>query len=51
MELVNILKKYEKLHIQIIAATLKMTSCRTMSKIKLDKGEKSRFYGKKKNHF
>jgi hypothetical protein len=32
MELVKFLDKYQKLHIQIKAVTLKATSCRTMSK-------------------
>jgi hypothetical protein len=34
MDLVKILEKNQKLHIQIIAVTLKMTSCRTMTKKK-----------------
>jgi hypothetical protein len=34
MDLVKILEKNQKLHIQIIAVTLKVTSCRTMSKKK-----------------
>jgi hypothetical protein len=34
MDLVKILEKNQKLHIQIVAATLKVTSCRTMSKKK-----------------
>jgi hypothetical protein len=34
VELVKFLGKNEKLHIQIKAVTLKMTSCRTMSKNK-----------------
>jgi hypothetical protein len=37
MDLVKILEKNQKLHIQIIAVTLKMTSCRTMSKKKSEK--------------
>jgi hypothetical protein len=32
MDLVKILEKYQKLHIQIVAVTLKVTSCRTMNK-------------------
>jgi hypothetical protein len=32
MDLVKILEKNQKLHIQIIAVTLKVTSCLTMSK-------------------
>jgi hypothetical protein len=34
MDLGKILEKNQKLHIQIIAVTLKVTSCRTMSKKK-----------------
>jgi hypothetical protein len=34
MDLIKILEKYQKLHIQIIAVTLKVTSCRTMSEKK-----------------
>jgi hypothetical protein len=49
MDLVKILEKNKKLHIQILAVTLKVTSYRTMSKkIKMRKSEKPRFYGKKK---
>jgi hypothetical protein len=32
MDLVKILEKNKKLHIQIVAVTLKVTSCRTMRK-------------------
>jgi hypothetical protein len=32
IDLVKILEKNQKLHIQIVAVTLKVTSCRTMSK-------------------
>jgi hypothetical protein len=32
MDLVKFLEKNQKLHIQIIAVTLKVTSCKTMSK-------------------
>jgi hypothetical protein len=35
MDLVKFLEKNQKLHIQIIAVTLKVTSCRTMSKKKV----------------
>jgi hypothetical protein len=35
MDLVNFLEKYQKLHIQIIAVAMKVTSCRTMSKKKV----------------
>jgi hypothetical protein len=34
MDLVKILEKNQKLHIQIVAVTLKVMSCRTMSKKK-----------------
>jgi hypothetical protein len=34
MDLIKILEKYQKLHIQIVAVTLKVTSCGTMSKKK-----------------
>jgi hypothetical protein len=34
MDLVKILEKNQKLHIQIVAVTSKVTSCRTMSKRK-----------------
>jgi hypothetical protein len=34
MDLVKILEKNQKLHIQIVAITLKVTSCKTMSKRK-----------------
>jgi hypothetical protein len=32
MDLIKILEKNKKLHIQILAVTLKVTSCKTMSK-------------------
>jgi hypothetical protein len=34
MNLVKILENFQKLHIQIVAVTLKVTSCRAMSKKK-----------------
>jgi hypothetical protein len=34
VDLVKILEKNKKLHIHIVAVTLKVTSCRTMSKKK-----------------
>jgi hypothetical protein len=34
MDLVKILENSQKLHIQIVAVTLKVTSCRTISKKK-----------------
>jgi hypothetical protein len=37
MDLVKILEINQKLHIQIIAVTLKVTSCRTMSQKKCEK--------------
>jgi hypothetical protein len=37
MDLVKILEKNQKLHIQIVAVSLKVTSCRTMSKKKSEK--------------
>jgi hypothetical protein len=46
MDLVKFLEKNQKLHIEIIAVTLKVASCRTMSKKKkVKKSEKPRFYG------
>jgi hypothetical protein len=45
------LEKNQKLHIQIVAITLKVTSCRTMNKKKMKKSEKPRFYGQKKLFF
>jgi hypothetical protein len=49
MDLVKILEKNQKLHIHIVAVTLKVTSCRTMSKKKkVKKSEKPRFYGQNK---
>jgi hypothetical protein len=52
MDLVKILEKNQKLHIQIVAVTFKVTSCRTMSKKKkVKKGEKPRFFGQNKLFF
>jgi hypothetical protein len=49
MNLVKFLEKNKKLHILIVAVTLKVTSCRTMSKKKKwKKSEKPRFYGQNK---
>jgi hypothetical protein len=39
MDLVKILEKNQKLHIQIVAVTLKVTSCRTMRKKKKVKNQ------------
>jgi hypothetical protein len=47
MDLVKILEKNQKLHIQIVAITLKVMSCRTMStKKKLKKVKIQDFMGK-----
>jgi hypothetical protein len=46
MDLVKILDKNQKLHLQILVVTLKVTSCRTMSK-----SEKAKFYGQNKLSF
>jgi hypothetical protein len=52
MDLVKILEKNQKLHIQIVLVTLKVTSWRTMSKKKkVKKNEKPRFYGQNKLFF
>jgi hypothetical protein len=51
MDLVKILEKNQKLHIQIVLVTLKVTLCRTMSKKKVKKSEKPRFYGQNKLFF
>jgi hypothetical protein len=52
MDLVKILEKNQKLHIQIVAVTLKVTSYTTMcKKKKVRKGEKPRFYGQNKLFF
>jgi hypothetical protein len=52
MDLVKILVKNQKLCIQIVAVTLKVTSCKTMSKKKkVKKFEKPRFYGQNKLFF
>jgi hypothetical protein len=51
MDLVKILEKIQKLHIQIIAVTLKVTSCRTMSKKKKWKKVKNQDFIGKTNYF
>jgi hypothetical protein len=52
MDRVQILEKNQKLHIQIVVVTLKVMSCRTMSKKKkMKKSEKPRFYGQNKLFF
>jgi hypothetical protein len=48
MDLVKILEINQKLHIQIVAVILKVTSCKTMSQKKMKKSEKPRFYGQNK---
>jgi hypothetical protein len=48
MDLVKILEKNQKLHIQIVAVILKVMSCRTMSQKKVEKSVKPRFYGQNK---
>jgi hypothetical protein len=46
MDLIKILDKNQKLLIKIVAITLKVTSCKNMSRKKeVKKGEKPRFYG------
>jgi hypothetical protein len=52
MDLVKFLGKNKKLHILIVAVTLKVTSYRTMSKKKkVKKSEKPRFYGQNERFF
>jgi hypothetical protein len=52
MDLIKILEKNQKLHIQIVVVTLKVTSCRTMSKKKkVKKSEKPRIYEQNKLFF
>jgi hypothetical protein len=52
VDLIKILEKNQKLHIQIVAVTLKVTSWRTMSKKKhRKKSENPRFYGQKNLFF
>jgi hypothetical protein len=46
MDLVKILEKNQKLHIQILVVTLKVTSCKTMSKKKVKENENQDFMGK-----
>jgi hypothetical protein len=48
MDLVKILEKNQKLHIQIVAVTLKVTSCKIMSKKKVKKVKNQDFMGKTK---
>jgi hypothetical protein len=52
MDLVKILEKNQKINIKMVAITLKVTSCRTMSKKKkVKKSEKPSFYGQDKLFF
>jgi hypothetical protein len=51
MDLVKIIEKNQKLHIQIVVVTLKVMSCKTVSKKKWKKSEKPRFYGQSKLFF
>jgi hypothetical protein len=46
MDLVKILEKNQKLHIQIVAVTLKVTSYKIMSKTKVKKVKNQDFMGK-----
>jgi hypothetical protein len=50
-DLVKILEKNQKLHIRIVAVTLKVTSCRTMSKKKSEKKVKNQDFMDKTNYF
>jgi hypothetical protein len=51
MDLVKILEKNQKLHIHIVVVTLKVTSCRTMSKKKKWKKVKNQDFMDKTNYF
>jgi hypothetical protein len=52
VDLVNFFEKNQKLHIQIVAVTLKVMSCGSMSKKKKwKKSENKRFYGQNKLFF
>jgi ribosomal protein L23 len=51
MDLVKTLEKNQKLHIQIVVVTLKVTSCRTMCKKKSDKKVKNQDFMGKTNYF
>jgi hypothetical protein len=51
MDLVKILEKNQKLHIQIIGVSLKVTSCKTMSKTKKVKKVKNQDFMGKTNYF
>jgi hypothetical protein len=51
MDLVKILEKNPKLYIQIVVVTLKVTSCRTMSKKKSERKVKNQDFMGKTNYF
>jgi hypothetical protein len=51
MDLIKILEKNKKLHIQILAVTLKVTSCKTMSKKNKWKIVKNQDFMGKTNYF
>jgi hypothetical protein len=51
MDLIKILEINQKLHIQILAVTLKVTSCETMSKKKKCKKVKIQDFMGKTNYF
>jgi hypothetical protein len=51
MDLVKILEKNKKIHIQIVVVTLKVMSCRTMSKKKKVKKVKNQDFMGKTNYF
>jgi hypothetical protein len=48
VDLKKFLEKIQKIYIWIVAVTLKMTSCKTMSKKKVKKSENPKFYGQNK---
>jgi hypothetical protein len=51
MDLVNFFEKNKKLDIQIIAVSLKVTSCRTISKKNSEKKVKNQDFMDKTNYF
>jgi hypothetical protein len=51
MDLVKILEKNQKLHIEIVVVTLKVTSCRTMSQKKSQKKSKTKILWAKQTIF
>jgi hypothetical protein len=51
MDLVKILEKKQKLHIQIVVVTLKVTSCRTISEKKSEKKVENQEFMGKTNYF